>query len=319
MIGWYVHHHGRGHAHRAACVAAVLDAPVTGLSSAPVPDGWTGDWVQLPPDDAGPDPTAGGLLHWAPLSDGYRARAAAVAAWVAHARPDLVVVDASVEITLLLRLLGIPVVVVAAPGDRLDRTHRAGYDAALHLLAPWPSWVRPAGWPSSWRDKLSAVGAFSRSDTRTPVAVVPRTVTVLWGAGGTGVGAEQLAAARARTPGWTWTVVGGDSWFADPWPLVSSAAVVVTHAGQNALAEVAAARRPAVVLPQPRPHDEQGTTGRVLAAAGFAEVRDAWPTDWPELLARSVSRDGGRWSAWSDGQGAERAATVLEGLLCAPR
>ena len=49
VIGYYVHHHGRGHLHRALAVGRRLAArgePVTGLSSLPRPDGWAGDWVQ---------------------------------------------------------------------------------------------------------------------------------------------------------------------------------------------------------------------------------------------------------------------------------
>ncbi|MDF2492882.1 MAG: hypothetical protein K0Q58_1460, partial [Microbacterium sp.] len=83
MIGYYVHHHGRGHLHRATAIAAALGIPVTGLSSLPRPAEWTGDWIELPLDldDRGPDApdvTAGGRLHWVPLGvDGLRERMAA--------------------------------------------------------------------------------------------------------------------------------------------------------------------------------------------------------------------------------------------------
>ncbi|MCW2817320.1 MAG: hypothetical protein JWR42_107, partial [Marmoricola sp.] len=73
MIGWYVHHQGRGHLHRAQTVVALLHArsgvEVTGLSTLPRPADWPGPWRQLPPDDAAAreggtgaavDPTAGG-------------------------------------------------------------------------------------------------------------------------------------------------------------------------------------------------------------------------------------------------------------------
>ena len=67
--------------------------------------------------------TAAGLLR----------RGAAVVRWVERHRPSLVVVDVSVEVTLLVRLLGVPVVVVAMQGDRHDRAHRTAYDAATAL------------------------------------------------------------------------------------------------------------------------------------------------------------------------------------------
>jgi len=339
VIGWYIHHHGRGHAHRAGAVAAALGGRcvVTGLSSAPQPAGWSGPWVRLGRDDeptSPVDPSAGGVLHWAPLGDsGLRERMAAMVAWVHQHRPQFVVVDASVEVTLLLRLLGVPIVVVAALGDRLDRPHRAAYDCAAHLLTPWPEWVAPVGWPAHWTAKTTAVGAFSRYDGRPAVRVVPGTVTVLWGAGGVDVTSDQLAEAVRATPAWRWTVLGGrvalptelgvhqPGWVADPWPLLTSAQVVITHAGQNAVAEVAAARRPAVVLAQQRPHGEQHATAAVLASAGLAHAPSAWPApgQWPAVLAGTAARDGTLWQRWNPGDGAGRAArAVLAAVSCVP-
>ena len=44
MIGYYIHHVGRGHLQQAQCIAAQLAGDVTGLSSLPEPDGWPGRW-----------------------------------------------------------------------------------------------------------------------------------------------------------------------------------------------------------------------------------------------------------------------------------
>ncbi|MEU1099104.1 hypothetical protein ABZ389_38630, partial [Streptomyces sp. NPDC005877] len=77
MIGYYVHHQGRGHLHRAQCVAAQVAEPVTLLSSLPRPAEWRGPWVPLPPDTAEDpvDHTARGRLHWVPLHHrGHRER-----------------------------------------------------------------------------------------------------------------------------------------------------------------------------------------------------------------------------------------------------
>ena len=88
VIGYYVHHHGTGHLHRAMTVAPHLAEPVTGLSSLPRPEAWAGPWIELPRDDSAapyPAPTtaAQGRLHWVPLGDaGLRARMAAISAWI---------------------------------------------------------------------------------------------------------------------------------------------------------------------------------------------------------------------------------------------
>ena len=105
-VGYYVHHVGHGHLHRATALARHLaatgGATVTGLSSLPRPADWPGPWVELARDDRGPaatgpaltSTTAGGRLHWAPAGDeGLLDRTARVSAWLEQARPDVVVVD----------------------------------------------------------------------------------------------------------------------------------------------------------------------------------------------------------------------------------
>lgn len=334
MIGYYVHHHGTGHLMRFLSVASELRSPVTGLSSLPRPTGWKGPWVQLERDDSASradvpslDVTARDTLHWAPLhDDGLSARAARLTSWVTSTRPSLVVVDVSVEVSVLMRLAGVPVVVVAMPGARSDRPHRLAYDLADALLAPWPMGAHTSGWPDAWRRKLWAVGGISRFDTRsrsddepevTPDGAGPRRALLVWGAGGTDVTASDVAAARAATPGWDWVERSPRSPSPDLWSDLRAADVVVTHAGQGAVADVAAARRPAVVVPQQRPFDEQGATAAAVARLGAGIGLRGWPrdaADWPGLLDRAVAAGGDGWARWSSGHGASVAARRIDAL-----
>ena len=339
MIGWYVHHQGLGHLTRLQAIASHLRTPVTGLSSLAAPDGWRQPWLRLDRDDRVPpeqlatsDVTARGTLHWAPRHDtGLARRMAQLAAWVERTRPALVVADVSVEVSLLARLCGVPVVVLAMPGTRTDRPHRLAYDLADALLAPWPVGAHTTGWPDAWRDKLWAVGSISRFDGRAPAATPGsprgahhttagspgRRVLLLWGGGGRSTSDAHVVAARAATPGWEWVERGPDSPSPDLWADLAAADVVVTHAGQNAVAEVAAARRPAVVVPQPRPFDEQGATASAVEGLGTAIGLSAWPTDpatWPDVLERAVARGGAGWRRWSSGHGAADAALLLDSL-----
>jgi hypothetical protein len=328
MIGYYIHHQGRGHTNRALAIAAELDHPVTGLSSQPRPSGWTGDWVELSRDDDGVDPhgvAAHGRLHWVPLHDaGLRNRMAEISRWIAEARPQVIVVDVSVEVAVLARLFGVPVISVALPGVRADEAHRLGYDISTAIIAAWPQEAEGmvSGLSASARRRLHCVGAISRFGSRTVErrpqgAGAPRRVLLLGGAGGSSLDASSLAHARASTPDWHWTVLGsrGGRWVDDPWPQICSADVVVTHAGQNALADVAAARRPAIVIPEARPHEEQVTTASVLAGSSRwpALVRWDFPeTGWPALLEQAAGLDGDRWESWNDGIGARIAAAVIQ-------
>jgi hypothetical protein len=332
VIAYYVHHQGSGHAHRAAAIAAHLRTPVVGMGSGPSPAGWPGRWVALPGDadegDAGgtvADPTAHGTLHWAPRRHpGLRERMQLISEALAGA--SLLVVDVSVEVALLGRLHGVPVVIMAQPGDRTDRPHRLAYDLADRLLAPWPSRAEP-GWPASWTAKTVHLGGLSRFDGRSTRSPQGRRVLALWGSGGLDVGAAALRDAAAATPDWDWTVAGPEpagapaglawrGWIDDVWPELDAAGVVVTHAGQNAVAEVAAARRAAVIVPQRRPHGEQVATGEALRRARLGVVTPVWPAApaWPGVLEEAVARGGAGWSAWSPGDGAARAAALLDGL-----
>ena len=329
MIGYYVHHHGRGHLEMARCVAARLTGNVTGLSSLGRPAGWPGEWLTLPRDDAAEaaiEPAAHGQLHWAPLGDqGLRDRMAAIAGWIQRAAPSVLVVDVSVEVTALARLMGVPVVSVVLPGRRGDPAHRLGHALAEALIAPWPAPCPEScsTAPARRLTRIRHVGAFSRFDGRPPAPSPARrggtlSVAVLSGGGGSEVTGRHLRRAAAATPGWAWTILGGTAgqWAEDPWPALCRADVVITHGGLNAIAEVAAARKPAVVVPQDRPHGEQRATAHALARAGLAVTADPWPQDatWPALLRAARELGGARWAAWSTGTGAQDAAQIIESI-----
>ncbi len=313
MIGWYVHSHGAGHRQRLSCIAAHLRTPVTGLSTLGVPPTFGGRWVTLAddlPTGDDRDVTAGGTLHWAPRHHpGLRSRTATIASWVETEHPSLMVVDVSVEVAVLVRAMGVPVVVAAMRGRRDDRAHRTAYDLADALLAPWPVTLPEPWWPQDWLTKTWHVGALSRFDGRArSEAPDEGRAVVLWGGDG---GAPDLPS----LPGWTVDRTAATGGASDVWPLLQGADVVITHAGQNALAEVAAARRPAVVVAQPRPYDEQRANAEALRRAGLAVVVDRWPeaAAWPGLLKQARALPD-RWDQWSDGRGAQRAATLLDEL-----
>lgn len=361
MIGYYIHHVGRGHLSRACAIAREIDEPVVGLSSLARPDEWEGEWIQLARDDApdgeldlaSADPTAGGVLHWVPRGHaGLASRMAALSEWFSRARPRVMVTDVSVEVTLLARLHGLPVVSFVLPGDRTDPAHQLGFAVSDALLAAWPesadAWsvtedavlaraasghlapfppakraherteLRMAKGLDAHLGKLVRVGAISRytpQPRRTGHDRGSKHVVVLNGRGDDGFDPALLAHARRETPAWRWTVLGGrdGSWISDPWPLLCDATVILTHAGQNAIAETAAARRPALVVPRSRPHEEQHHTAAVLADGRWPVIvrQEVHDLDWSRLLDQAARLDGNAWSAWNDGFGPLVAAAVI--------
>lgn len=325
MIGWYVHHHGSGHLTRMRAVSTHLDQDVVVFSSLQRPSDWSGEWVQLPldlPVDPDDDPTVRGAVHWSPLSSaGYAQRMRTIAAWVADAAPAAFVVDVSVEVTALVRLLGVPAATVLMPGERTDRPHRLGHDLADLLIGPWPAGAHVVD--ESVAARLVAVGGISRFAGRPPSQdpVVRRRVLVLCGGGGSDLDPDQLAAAQ-RAVGGEWLVRGG-AWPAseDLWSDLQHAETVVTFAGQNAIADVATARRPAVVIAADRPYGEQLATAKALRRNDIAVTLDGWPDpdEWPGLLDRARSIGGNRWTSWTVGGGAAAAARAIERLAACRR
>jgi Glycosyltransferase family 28 C-terminal domain len=330
MIGYYIHHQGFGHLARAVSIVAQMSTPVTALTSLDIPEPHPfAAVVKLPRDDdsAQPcEPTARGALHWAPLRDhGYTARMSVIAQWVSDSRPEAAVVDVSVEVATFLRLMGVPVIVMALPGKRIDAPHLLVHRLADHIVAAWPEQLCIPPWLHQYASKTSYVGGISRFDGReivcaatiAPSTSSPLRVLVLSGRGGAFSDAAITKAARA-CPSSTWTVMGGatSSWTRDPWPEICAAHVVVTHAGQSCIADVAAAGRPAVVIPQPRPFDEQNATAGVLRRYRLAVVTRDWPDarSWPALLAHASTRDPTRWRRWQVHGAAARAASAIEAV-----
>lgn len=351
-VGWYVHHHGAGHRTRATVVGAELvgrGVDVTLLGSdldregarsrslrtvllamdAPLHEGAS---------ESDCDVTVRGTMHWAPLShSGFQERMTTIARWIQVEEPDVFVVDVSCEIAVMVRLLGVPVVIVAQPGDRRDPAHSAALDAASAVLAPWPSWATGDIWQ---RSGASSANASSHRDPSAPQVVavggitgrlrfgVPTTPGAaslmtsrdrprgLMLTGSEGFDDPGLPAAIARAvPELDWTVAGGGVWLPDVQRHLADSDVVVTHAGQNAIADVAGWGTPAVVVPQKRPFDEQARMGQVLGSSGMAQVvqqDDLEGADWRELVQQARASGGQRWEDWGCEGAVERAASLVE-------
>ncbi|MDT5005021.1 MAG: UDP-N-acetylglucosamine--N-acetylmuramyl-(pentapeptide) pyrophosphoryl-undecaprenol [Mycobacterium sp.] len=241
-----------------------------------------------------------------------------IARWVEEMRPCAMVVDVSVEVALFVRLLGVPVIVMTMPGERTDGPHMLVHQLADHIVAAWPKELYEPAWLRIHAGKTSYVGGISRFGDRGALSPTKDRieVLVLGGMGGCEFDQATVDATAARLPEINWRTLGlrGGPMAVDPWPDICAADIVVTHGGQNCIADVAAARRPAVVLPQPRPFDEQHATAEALGRHGLAVAATGWPdaSAWRCLLGRARASDPRKWEQWQTAGAAARAAEAIE-------
>jgi hypothetical protein len=330
-IGWYIHHHGRGHVSRFLAVRPHLDADVTVFSSMPAPAGLPAgtEWVALPLDNELEDhdghvldpyaasPTAFGRFHWVP--QGHRAHRRRLALIAARAEAfDAFVVDVSVEVAAFVRLLGLPVALFSQPGTRTDAPHRVAFDIADVILCPWPAGTHDLSVFGGSAARVHTVGGVSRHAGRPRTDAEPGSVLLLGGIGAAEERPSVWSALEHRFPELSWRSAGylPGTHTDDPWDAICRAEIVISAAGQNSIADIAAADRPAVVVPQERPFAEQATTAGALDRDGFAVELDAWPDLDAVAAALDLARSRPtRWADWGVDRGAADAARLIRGLV----
>ncbi|MEF3088056.1 hypothetical protein VLL29_20690, partial [Bacillus altitudinis] len=87
-------------------------------------------------------------LHCAPLGwPGIRKAMAILADWFDRADPALMICDVSAEVAQFARLCSVPHVKILQHGDRSDPGHKAAYQGAAGLLAPFAPELAQPDWP----------------------------------------------------------------------------------------------------------------------------------------------------------------------------
>lgn len=245
-------------------------------------------------------------FHWTPTGAAIQRRFADLHRVLLDVRPDLVMVDVSVEAAVFCHLAGFRVAHRLMPGDRDDAAHQLAYASAAGLFAYYPHSLQPPGF--EWEHKTAWIGMLDETPAAPATLVEPATVAVLSGSGGDGVPVAELVRAARTRPDEQWHVMGPTSgtidhhevpdnlhlhgWVDDPRQLLSRAELVVCGAGHNTIATVAGLRRPALVIPEQRPHREQEAfAGRLSAVLGQPTAPSWQDVDWQSALTRHSDPD----------------------------
>jgi len=366
-FGYFVHHQGRGHAERCAAIAHALppSRPLTifcarddvfpalpaNAEVVRVPSLFEPRGDEAGRGEAGRGAAGGGMdgvptpatLHCAPLGwPGIRRAMATMAAWFDAADPALMIADVSAEIAQFARICSVPHVHILQHGDRGDPGHRAAYDGAAGLLAPFHRGLAQPEWDAAMLDRTCFAGGLG-VDTRVPerelarqrVGVAPHEELVLLVSGGGGGGFAQApigVGARMR-PGARWITIGPvqrdwhatepanvehRGWVDDAADYIAAADLVVSSTGNTTCQQVLAAGRPWLAVPEWRYFDEQHRKAEALAAAGVAAVRPHLPSSaqgWEAALAEALATHSPeRQRAMIDERPAGIAADWLEAL-----
>jgi hypothetical protein len=99
-----------------------------------------------------------------------------------------------VEVGLLARLHGIPVVSMVLPGKRTDPPHQLAHQIAESLIAAWPRELYDPSWLRPFAGKTRFVGGIGRFTDRAPCRSGRPRILVLGGAGGSAFTSARILA-----------------------------------------------------------------------------------------------------------------------------
>lgn len=346
-LGYYIHHHGKGHLNRAKTLASKMDLPMTVMGSNVRLEDWSAikDCNVLPlPDDSivkniplNRDKGTSSL-HYSPLYSRnicYRFRL--IADWVDQVKPTAVIVDVSSEVTQFFRLLGVPVLSIRQHGDRTDNPHLIGYESAFKLLASYPEELEQDNVLDWIKAKTIYMPGFSRYSSHTLTKEMSRTslglpfdrkiVVVINGNGGDSINLPKVINKANKSKDWYWIVVGKiepkeiiipenvlvAGWVEDTFAYLKSADVIVASSGHNTVMEIGSARVPYIAIPETRPFDEQLNKALVLEKKGLCKVMVELPDK--EDLEESLAQDVSLWSKIINASGVEQACSIIRSTV----
>ena len=202
-------------------------------------------------------------------------RTKALAEAIEHYKPKAFYCDGVPELAIMARGMGVPVVLVHLPGNVMnDPTQVFAHELADHIVAHFPASLEQANYQFTAKTYYSGyMSQYAGRGLKRSNRSDSNDVTVLLGYDNYDVSVLKTITNDQTTP---FTIIGNKQDYdlarncilLGPVKDISEAIVgdvVISAAGQNTIAELLSLNKRLVLLPEPRPYDEQAVHATVLA------------------------------------------------------
>lgn len=312
LIFYFVHAHGNGH--RATfnllyCEFSVFFKVIAISTNSEVTkylkEKHNVEVLELPPkypeDFEIPEHTFSKAFEATPYFFEAASRAKAFAEAILKFRPKVLYCDGVPELAIVARAMGLPVVLVHLHGNIMqDPTQIFAHELADHIVAHFPEVVEQKDFP--FASKTFYSGYLSKySETKPKEKTENQHVTVLLGYDNYD---EKIIRNVTADQNIQFTIIGNKIDYNLRENCLQlgrvtdiSAAIkgktVISAAGQNTVAELLSLKKNLILLPEPRPYDEQVIHAKMLAEKSIALLADENFTvsQWSEILRKAQNID----------------------------
>lgn len=207
-------------------------------------------------------------------------RARALAEAIERYKPKAFYCDGVPELAIMVRGMGVPVVLVHLPGNVMsDPTQVFAHELADHIVAHFPSSVEQANYPFASKTYYSGyMSQYAGRDLKPSNQSDIRNITILLGYDNYD---ESVLKNITKDQNTQFTIIGNkrDYDLDKNCKLLGhvkdikeaiTGEVVISAAGQNTIAELLSLGKRLILLPEPRPYDEQVVHANVLANQNVA-------------------------------------------------
>ncbi len=236
------------------------------------------------------------------------------------------VLDVSVDLAMLCRLVDVPYLYFAMHGNRTDNAHLQAYSAADKLLATYPKEIEQTK-IEKWiiRKTHYVNGIVKTFDTKIINFDTDKSIILfVKPKGNSDLNAKYLLEIAKHNPQYYWVGIGFETqeeggnytikgFVNNSLSYMYSADYVVSVAGNNSVLETAYLNKPLITKAEPRYFDEHHCKVEALKRENFAVILDEWPKsnfDWQTIIQKT--KDLSPWNNIAQKDGAKKAAKFIE-------